>query len=591
MSTPVPNASIYDPLRNGSDEIRLIMIESSPKPSDEICCSIETVELSASPEYLALSYVWGDANVTEGINIYSQAKEVVSWLGEEENNSDLAMRFIRRWSDGIATAWKDCKEAFHSNGLNVLLPFIEAPFDTKSTLAVGYLLRRSYWNRIWIVQEFVLAKSGSLICGGELISRTDLVVVSCVWKNIAMMPRIHDQNIMSSAISLEVNLNDSSVPQLLSLIEDRMRVQIQGRCAMHNTLFLVRLGFGRLCTDPETDSVLIQASKRSDAISFAGIGFEAPGSIQSPTWVPTYIASTSRTFFGSGPQIVPSRAAAADSKAECTFQDSRLLHTRGIICSEILDIHNPPSYSSLGADDRQCVWKWLALAKSATDATYHPTGVPWRQAFFQTLVAWSRSLFDDKRDISIHIVYSCAEGFMIFMRFLAMQIAHPFLPNKGTWLPKPTTIPEVLHNARVFDALDISGLVNHPQISEEVMYWLVNSDISGEGLAQACLLETLCGEKAVSKASKWSLERYTYEAPFSFDSFFRIAMRITSGRSFFVTPEGYMARATVCSERRSDLCAIGMLCTNHHPKTGNKLYRHWRYLCAWDDGGGNDGRG
>jgi hypothetical protein len=229
MSASNPELSIYHPLRNGSDEIRLITIEPSPELSDAICCSIETVELSSTQEYFALSYAWGDAGIIEEIKvgetpisvttnlaaalrrlrysaesirfwidsicinqasvseknhqiplmrmIYSQAKGVVVWLDEEGNDSELAISLIKRWRDGIIGITEDCPEESRTSPLKALLSRIENPFDKQSMRAVDCLLRRSYRNRIWVIQEIVLAKGRLILCGGDSIHHPDLSLV------------------------------------------------------------------------------------------------------------------------------------------------------------------------------------------------------------------------------------------------------------------------------------------------------------------------------------------------------------------------------------------------------------------------------
>jgi hypothetical protein len=72
MSISNPTTSIYKPLRNGSDEIRLITIKPSSELGDEILCSIDTVELRTSPAYLALSYA--------GVMPTSQKKSMLTGL-------------------------------------------------------------------------------------------------------------------------------------------------------------------------------------------------------------------------------------------------------------------------------------------------------------------------------------------------------------------------------------------------------------------------------------------------------------------------------------------------------------------------------
>lgn len=56
-------AQLYEcsPLRSDQNEIRLVTIEEVDAPSEGICCQFEMADLSSSPSYDTLSYVWGDA--------------------------------------------------------------------------------------------------------------------------------------------------------------------------------------------------------------------------------------------------------------------------------------------------------------------------------------------------------------------------------------------------------------------------------------------------------------------------------------------------------------------------------------------------
>lgn len=80
-------------------------------------------------------------------NIYSRAHCVVAWLGSAANESDLAMDRLRS-----ASKWEHPKD--NSHGLNAQLD----------------LLKRSYWQRLWIVQEMALARKLFLLCGQSVVS-------------------------------------------------------------------------------------------------------------------------------------------------------------------------------------------------------------------------------------------------------------------------------------------------------------------------------------------------------------------------------------------------------------------------------------
>lgn len=186
-----------------------------------ISCKLENLEIKNAPEYIALSYAWGDPTDTAEIEIggrsfrvttslvgalrrirrwkrprhfwadaicinqssldeknhqiplmrriYSQARGVIMWLGEERDDSELAMDLIRRWGEGVSTSMQIDNGACCRNALKACLPFIDDPFDKKSLEALGCLLRRDYWRRVWIIQEVVLAKSRLMLCGDAMV--------------------------------------------------------------------------------------------------------------------------------------------------------------------------------------------------------------------------------------------------------------------------------------------------------------------------------------------------------------------------------------------------------------------------------------
>ncbi|KAH8796384.1 heterokaryon incompatibility protein-domain-containing protein [Hyaloscypha finlandica] len=644
MSTSNPTTSIYEPLRNGSDEIRLITIKPSSELGDEILCNIDTVELRTSPAYLALSYAWGDADVTEEINvdgsslrvttnlaaalrrlrcwkgptrfwidaicinqtsvleknhqlplmrsIYSQAERVVMWLGEEENNSSLAITFINRWHDAFVAAVADKRLELKTRHLERILSLVEDPFDKQSVLAVRCLFERGYWSRVWIIQEIVLAKDRLILCGRDSVDASKMSLICYIWFNLSSieLPKLGNQEIIPH---YGWGFQSSHLWLFVKAIEEALA---DGQTL--NILSVVQIGFERFCTDPRdrlyglfgimddkqltmhpdyhltTEEVnfqftvgSMQTSGRVDAVTLAGIGFEIPASLHLISWVPRYIKSPSGKqsflFWPSG----NGRAAAADSEAEFTILNSHLLHVRGILCGEIAKSYRSESANELKCayEKREWLWEWLTLARSVSCDASHPTGIPWRQAFFKTMIAdrtWP--IFDKAESCSEEIdkrrFYELAEGFMTFMRCSALQVAHDFAPKEVPGSPTSghhELLDDALLDIYTYRSFDITRSTEQQQHDKEVFYWLANSSTTRDETLRAELLEKFCGNPGKPEALKWPYEDYGFEVESpNFRMFTILASLAIPGRSFFVTADGYMGLSPLFAERGDLICVL-----------------------------------
>jgi hypothetical protein len=182
----------YEPLDIEKEEIRLITL--LPGEAGIVKCRLENISLDANPTYQALSYCWGNAEQTKKIivnecavdvtanleealrrlrvsdpgsyiwidalcidqrniyerdrqvlrmrDIYSKAKCVTAWIGEEVENTSSAITYLEAVADG--------KEPWAEEKLQeCLVPIFGRP----------------YWRRTWIVQEIVLAPNVHIVSG------------------------------------------------------------------------------------------------------------------------------------------------------------------------------------------------------------------------------------------------------------------------------------------------------------------------------------------------------------------------------------------------------------------------------------------
>lgn len=217
MAQPYQHKELHE-----AQEIRLLVLVPG-KDSDEICCKLEHAILSDNPEFEALSYAWGDPSITRTIlceggtlqvtenlfqalrhlrhedrerclwadaicidqcddleknhqlplmgRIYSGAWRTVIWIGvDENNNAGLAFDYIYRVFRAFASSGYNELRIRHfiavQEGLQKeeLKAWIWGLFD-----ALAPMFEKSWFNRLWVVQEFVLSKQARMAFGKKTI--------------------------------------------------------------------------------------------------------------------------------------------------------------------------------------------------------------------------------------------------------------------------------------------------------------------------------------------------------------------------------------------------------------------------------------
>ncbi|KAH7926181.1 HET-domain-containing protein, partial [Leucogyrophana mollusca] len=207
-------AAVYAPLPSCSFRL-LTILPSSPSDPSLISCQLSTHPLSSAPPYTALSYTWGshrnplpvqlgnncfpvrqnlhqalthirinakgnpvtlwaDAicinqddpdertdQVRQMHTIYTNASDVLVWLGPSSPDSSAALDFVLELPDLLTEA----KRAGSAKSQKVL----NDPSLQDRWHALGRLLTRPWWRRVWIIQEISLARSARLLVGTHSI--------------------------------------------------------------------------------------------------------------------------------------------------------------------------------------------------------------------------------------------------------------------------------------------------------------------------------------------------------------------------------------------------------------------------------------
>ena len=210
-------SQLYQPLRQGSDEIRFLILEPALEDSTSVRAKLINSTLGEAPSYEALSYVWGDPSITTAVEIdqgdgpsisiqvttnlesalrhlrrkddvralwvdalcinqadaeekasqlryigtiYNQAAQVCIWLGPEENASYQAIELVNLYG----SADEDTR-----------LGMIQDAIWLPHWKALTFLVCRDWFSRRWTVQEIALARYSSVFCGKKFSTWTGLM--------------------------------------------------------------------------------------------------------------------------------------------------------------------------------------------------------------------------------------------------------------------------------------------------------------------------------------------------------------------------------------------------------------------------------
>jgi Heterokaryon incompatibility protein (HET) len=190
------NISIYAPLEAKAD-IRLLLLHPGPT-SAPICCTLVHAKVCSKPIYEALSYVWGAAEGGYSINLNNQIHGVRPnlWLALCQlrlpfdlrcmwidalciNQHDVAERNYQVSRMGqiyseakMVHAWLGLSGPYTAAGVEFLIRADMGPKnkprdddDKNAMRGIVDIMLRQYWQRLWIIQEFVLANDLMVYCG------------------------------------------------------------------------------------------------------------------------------------------------------------------------------------------------------------------------------------------------------------------------------------------------------------------------------------------------------------------------------------------------------------------------------------------
>ena len=641
--------ALYQPLNRGRSEIRLLTIEPKSRANyfetiriSPVKCHLSIVSLDdGDVEYEALSYAWGDPSVTKPIlvndqlvpatenlaaalrqiedddkqvvlwvdalcinqqdhaeraqqiqlmgDIYSRARRVIGWLGDDDTDIADANIFIHVLAKSRDLLWS--------------LNFGLGKEKTKRSLESVFLfLSKPFWRRVWTQQEMVLARELIFMCGNKTISFSDLFNFYTNWRSLIadMRPLLDSLNVTEDKtewIPLFTRL-DASLPSILPF------KVLQNKEASVNAYSLLSLGRRCEATDPRdrifallglgnSSLALIQPEyKSSVAQVYAeficciaqteglllldgsnGVGAECPSPALEglPSWVPDYTRIAERHV--SSMRVDETSAilgASGKLASRAAFSGSNLvLHASGLLVDRVsgctmdeefterlrkfwgVAFHRQPSYYPQGKPRAQAFLRAVLSEAGSPDAT--PDGESFAESVvdFLTYIKWSNDTSDDDQGWN----KTAHPKLLLLLKLLGSR------PDAdAAWDAFGKAL--VKHGDHVRTFLQLTGAVD--QLIEPCRSGTVDALSS---LSPGCLLESLYGAPdspyRVEPLPVPDILSPTMDASSFHDEFItrrlkflrRACMRnLTS--SFFCTPQGYLGAGPPGLREGDQICVL-----------------------------------
>ena len=276
--------------------------------------------------------------------VYSMASQVIVWLGPESKNSTLALRAMDQVGSDLRVDWSNYEMTSVSTG-KVITQDIDDPFDDEALKSVGDLLRRPWFERLWVWQEVRLAREAYVFCGNEGVPWES------VRKVMLILNKVYKPNWISYLVERCFKLsnyrgNGAQVYQRLEYVLDNSR---SASCSDPRDKVFAVLSLA----DPgETRGIDADYSKPAEAI-FNDLVLHFNSKIQSldilthcqmrddtggmelPTWIPNW---TVPRLCGS----IQFSSSCLNSKPRVRYRDGKVLEAMGVHIAIIKCVESLP---------------------------------------------------------------------------------------------------------------------------------------------------------------------------------------------------------------------------------------------------------
>lgn len=314
-------------------------------------------------------------------DIYEKATQVVVWLGEEADDSNLAMGVLEQ----LAEAWNEGKAR---------------SFSDRALRAFEYFFQRQWWQRIWVIQEVAVAKQVEIICGKKSL-RWNVLETGLSALHICEAPEGEVFRGFGFGITM-VRMRTEYTNLTLLAILDKVKAHDASdpKDKVYGILALTKLDW--ITPDYSMSVSHVYKSLVQTLITETGnldvLGYANPWRAEYPSWVPDWSERAAQSY--NNQSSVISRygksiySAARDRRVRARFSDDlQILTLKGICCGSVETIYLPKlgfedleDYQSLPQTKIMKLWEAAALEIPAGGCPYADRGGS-QEAFWRTLIA------------------------------------------------------------------------------------------------------------------------------------------------------------------------------------------------------------
>jgi Heterokaryon incompatibility protein (HET) len=324
--------------------------------------------------------------VTRMTSIYKFAYSVVVWLGPESPDSKLAFTTLREIAaQTLLTKNATRLVAPKATHRDWLLSASTLPHGEDAWRAILGLVNRSWFDRVWIVQEIQLANPTAVLrCGHESIRWGHFCrAVYCILRkhnppDASLAQRLNMIKILiqsSAGLSFRLLLYGSSFRQCSDL-----RDHVYGLLGLATPAVLreIRPQYAADIGTVYTDAFLAmyRALHRLDALQDCWLGTDRSALGKLPSWVPNWSASIQEQvgvhnslYFGSGA-----------SRAEAVLYPFNVLEVAAVPCGIVNQVNG-----AICKDDYDALKAMYEWAPKDIFSGVYPTGETTLEAYLQIL--------------------------------------------------------------------------------------------------------------------------------------------------------------------------------------------------------------